>query len=494
MTVVNLIFPHQLFEDSPLIINKMSVYLVEEYLFFRQYAFHKQKLAFHRATMKFYAHYLETQGLTVHYIDAQNVLSDIRKLIPALKKEHVKKIHFIDPVDNWLEKRLLSGCRESGIQPVKYDNPMFVNNDDDLKLFFKTTKKKFFQTDFYKAQRKKHQILLDEKQKPAGGKWTFDKENRKKYPKNKIPPAIEYPSFDEFYNEAVEYVRKNFPGNPGTISQNPLYPLNFKESRKWLQQFLERRFEEFGPYEDALVAEHGVLHHSVLSPLLNTGLITPKQVIDSTLQFTRKHEIPINSVEGFIRQIMGWREFIRGIYMTKGTVERTTNFWGFTRKIPESFYNATTGIDPIDLTIKKVLKTGYAHHIERLMVLANFMLLCEFDPDEVYQWFMEMFIDAYDWVMVPNVYGMSQFADGGLMATKPYISGSNYLMKMSNYPKGSWQKLWDALFWRFMHVHREFFFQNPRLGMLVKTFDKMSGKKKREHLNRADQYLRYLDS
>ena len=198
------------------------------------------------------------------------------------------------------------------------------------------------------------------------------------------------------------------------------------------------------------------------------------------------------STEGFVRQIIGWREFIRAIYQLQGTQERTTNYWKFTRKIPPSFWDGTTGIEPIDTVIKNVLKTGYCHHIERLMVLGNFMLLCEFDPNEVYRWFMEMFVDAYDWVMVTNVYGMSQFADGGLMATKPYISGSNYLMKMSNFKKGDWQPVWDGLFWRFMHTQRKFFLQNPRLGMLVHTFDKMDSSKRETHLKNAEDFLNAL--
>ncbi|MGY8953273.1 MAG: FAD-binding domain-containing protein, partial [Flavobacteriales bacterium] len=176
-------------------------------------------------------------------------------------------------------------------------------------------------------------------------------------------------------------------------------------------------------------------------------------------------------------------------YESRGSEERTLNFWKFKKKIPASFYDGTTGIPPIDQTIKKVLRTGYCHHIERLMVLGNFMMLCEFDPDEVYRWFMELFIDAYDWVMVTNIYGMSQFADGGLMATKPYISGSNYLMKMSNYKKGEWQDVWDGLFWRFMHTHRDFFLSNPRLRMLIRMFDKMSIEKREKHIINAEAYL-----
>ena len=216
------------------------------------------------------------------------------------------------------------------------------------------------------------------------------------------------------------------------------------------------------------------------------------EIVEKTLAFGLSNNIPLNSLEGFIRQVVGWREFIRGVYMAKGREERTRNFWGFHKKIPASFYDGTTGIFPVDETIKKVLKTGYCHHIERLMVLGNFMLLCEFDPNEVYQWFMELFIDSYDWVMVPNVYGMSQFADGGMMSTKPYISGSNYLMKMGDYPKGNWQEIWDALFWRFLDVHRDFFLKNPRLGMLVKTFDKWNVTQQNHIQKIANDFLNEL--
>jgi deoxyribodipyrimidine photolyase-related protein len=223
--------------------------------------------------------------------------------------------------------------------------------------------------------------------------------------------------------------------------------------------------------------------------MLNVGLLTPLIIIKTTMDYASENHIPLNSLEGFIRQIIGWREFIRGVYLYQGSKERTTNFWSFKKKIPASFYTGTTGINPIDSTIKKILETGYCHHIERLMILGNFMLLNEFDPDEVYQWFMELFIDAYDWVMVPNIYGMSQFADGGLMATKPYISGSSYVLKMSNYKKGDWCAIWDALFWNFMNKQRSFFLSNPRLGMLIHTFDKMSEEKKSLHITTADKWL-----
>jgi deoxyribodipyrimidine photolyase-related protein len=276
----------------------------------------------------------------------------------------------------------------------------------------------------------------------------------------------------------VQYVKKNFE-NPYDLPLGEFrYPINRAEALDWLQKFLLQRLNEFGPFEDAIVRGETFLHHSVLTPMLNIGLLTPREVIDHTLQFAEQHDVPMNSLEGFIRQVLGWREYIRMVYEWKGRLERTRNYWGFKRKIPRDYWIGTTGIEPVDDTIRKVRETGYCHHIERLMIAGNYMLLNEFDPDEVYRWFMELFIDAYDWVMVPNVYGMSQFADGGLMATKPYISGSNYVLKMSNHAKGPWQETWDLLFWRFIDHHRSFFQGNPRLNMMVRTLDKMPDEKR----------------
>ncbi len=489
MKSINLIFPHQLFEESPLLENDYPCFLIEEELFFNQYKFHKQKIAFHRASMKFYESYLKDQGKEVSYVEAQEDNSDIRELIAYLSDEGVEKIQLINPTDNWLEKRISESAAEYDIEIEEYENRLFLNTREDLEDWFGSKEKKFFQTSFYKDERKKRGILIEGDDNPVGGDWTYDKDNRKKYPKSKTPPDIEFPEETKFYKEAREYVKEYFSNNYGELIEIQLYPTDFESSRKWFQQFLEQRFDEFGPYEDAIISDKRILNHSVLTPMLNVGLITPQYVIDEALKYAEENDIRINSVEGFVRQIIGWREFMRGLYEKKGTQERTENFWGFDRKIPDSFYDGSTGIEPIDDTIKKVLKTGYNHHIERLMILGNFMLLCEFAPDEVYQWFMEMYIDAYDWVMVPNVYGMSQFADGGLMATKPYISSSNYIKKMSDYGKADWNETWDALFWRFMHVHRDFFEGNPRLNMLLSNLDKMSKDKLDQHLDNAGQFL-----
>lgn len=489
---ISLILPNQLFEINPCISPDRTIYLVEEFLFFRQYNFHKQKLAFQRASMKFYEKYLLGQSYKVVYIDSTYPLSDIRKLIPYLAKQGVKEIHYCDVVDNWLELRLKNSSESHDVALFEYESPNFVNTKISIANYFAHAAR-FNQTDFYRDQRKKSGILIDKAGKPVGGKWTFDSENRLRYPTGKKPPEIKLPGLNNFYIEAFTYVTQHFPNNPGILNEQFTYPTTFVESREWLQNFLETRFWEYGPYQDAIVDSQNILHHSVISPMLNVGLLTPKLVIDQTLEYVSKVPVPLNSLEGFIRQILGWREYVRAIYHIKGSRQRTRNFWGFNKPIPQNFWEASTGIEPIDTTIRKVLETGYLHHIERLMVVGNFMLLCEFNPDDVYRWFMELFIDSYDWVMVPNVYGMSQFADGGIMATKPYISGSNYLMKMSNFRKGHWQMVWDGLFWKFIHNHRTYFTKNPRLKVLVSAFDKMGTLKRNTVTQVANDFLNSLN-
>ncbi len=486
-----LVFPHQLFKQHPATQINREVYLVEEWLYFRQYNFHQQKIILHRSGMKFYEAYLKDQNFPVHYIETTDERNEVGKLITFLAKQKIFHIHIVDVVDDWLTKRIKAACKKYSIKLTVYPSPSFLNTMDEVADYF-GKKKTYFQTDFYIQQRKQRKILLEANGKPTGGKWTFDAENRMKFPKKEIIPAIQFPEVSSYTAEAIEYVQQYFPHNYGSAVAPYFFVSTFKEAEEWLSDFLINRFQKFGIYEDAIVADESILHHSVLTPMLNSGLLTPQQIVDAVLSHAKKYTIPLNSLEGFFRQIIGWREFIRIVYEREGSKQRTTNYWKFKRKIPTSFWTGNTGILPIDITIKKILQTGYCHHIERLMVLGNFMLLCEFDPDEVYRWFMELFIDAYDWVMVPNVYGMTQFADGGLMATKPYISGSNYLMKMSNYEKGDWQQVWDGLFWRFMDVHRDFFLQNPRLGMLVGTFDKMTEEKRNTHIANAEKYLTSL--
>ncbi|HCY89412.1 MAG TPA: cryptochrome/photolyase family protein [Chitinophagaceae bacterium] len=485
-----IIFPNQLFPDHPALQKGRPVWLLESDLFFTQYAFHQKKLVFHRASMKAYADKLEKKGHDVFYIDCMDPRSSLSGLIPYLAANGTQELHCADPVDDWLVKGIKRTAKTYGITYTIYNNPAFFLSQSDIENY-QPPASGYLQASFYQQQRKKLGMLLDASGKPLGGKWSFDADNRDRYPAHKQPPPLPKTKKTKYVEDALAWVANTFPGNPG-IADDFFYPVMHEEALDWLHDFLQYRFADFGRYEDAMARQHTFLHHSVLSPLINSGLLTPREVMDKALGFASKHEIPLSSVEGFCRQVIGWREFIRMIYIKQGVAQRNGNYWQCNRDIPPSFYTGTTGIAPVDIVIKRVLQHGYCHHIERLMVLGNFMLLSGFHPNQVYRWFMELFIDAYDWVMVPNVYGMSQFADGGLMCTKPYISGSNYIMKMSDFPKGPWQQTWDGLFWNFMHKNREFFLQNPRLGMLIRTFDKMPESKRLAHLQNAEQYLNSL--
>jgi deoxyribodipyrimidine photolyase-related protein len=488
MEVATIVFPHQLFETHPAIATNRQVILVEEQLFFRQFAFHRQKIALHRASMRVYAASLQAAGYNVRYVESHAEEADIRKLIPQLHAAGLRSLHVCNPVDDWLTRRIVHTTATLGIALQQWDTPMFLNTEEALATYFKG-RKRMYQTDFYIAQRQQRGLLLEPDGSALGGRWSFDTDNRARYPKGQRPPAVQLPATNADWAEAVAYTELYFPNNPGELPVQPRYPFTHADARSWLSDFLHHRFAEFGVYEDALVAEEAILHHSVLTPMLNIGLLTPEEVIQAAIHHAQTHTIPLNSLEGFVRQVLGWREFIRAVYLLRGREERTRNFWGFHRPLPAAYWTGETGIHPVDHVIRKVLATGYCHHIERLMVLGNWMLLNEFDPDAVYEWFMALFIDAYDWVMVPNVYGMSQFADGGMMSTKPYISGSNYLIKMGDFTKGSWQTTWDGLFWRFMHLQRAFFSRNPRLGMLLATLDKMDAGKRAGHFQAADVWL-----
>ena len=441
-------------------------------------AFHKKKLILHRASMKAYADELEAAGFKVTYQDwkPQQTATDL------LSKGEISKVYLCDPTDDVLSRRL----KRSGIELEIFPSPNWLSPESWLDEVLKPGKRPFMAT-FYKKQRQRMDILMDGNE-PEGGQWSFDEENRKKLPRGHKVPDLPEISSSSYVQEAISYVEKTFDHTVGE-SVGFTYPVTRQEAGEHFYRFLEERFHLFGDYEDAIHNEHRIMYHSVITPALNIGLLDPQEVVDQTLDYAKKKDIPLNSVEGFIRQVIGWREFMRAMYLQHSVQERNENFWKFSRKIPRSFYDGTTGIDPIDEVVKRVSEDAYCHHIERLMVLGNFMLLCRFDPDEVYRWFMEMFIDSYDWVMVPNVYGMSQFADGGIFTTKPYLSSSNYIRKMSNYKKGPWCETWDALFWTFIADYQEVFQANHRMSRMAWMLGRMTDEKKAEHRKIAEAFL-----
>ena len=499
MNTAILCFPHQLFEKNPLFKDNRRIYLVEDSLFFGDASypvkFHKKKLIFHRASMKYYEYFLLNQKYEVEYLEYQKkygeskVNGSIPELFRKLKRDGIEAIFMLDSVDWALEKRIKTETEKSDVQLTIEDTPGFLNTNNMNKKYF-IGKKSYQQTPFYIAQRKRLKILLEDG-KAKGGKWTYDSENRKKIPKDLKIPKIPIIKRSEFLEEALKYVEEKFPKNPGVIG-NFIFPITHEDAKFWLSRFLKERFKLFGPYEDALYVRESILFHSVLSPLLNSGLLTPKNVVDSSLDYAKENSIPINSLEGFIRQIIGWREFMRAIYVLKGVKQRNSNHWNHKYPMPKAFYDGSTGIFPVDNVIKRLFNEAYLHHIERLMILGNFMNLCEINPNAIYKWFMELFIDAYDWVMVPNVYGMSLNADGGLISTKPYISSSNYVLKMSNYTKGDWCDIWNGLYWRFIHKNQEKIKKNPRMSMMVNIMKRMDTDKLSSHLEIANKFLKEL--
>ena len=462
---VTLVFPHQLFEHHPRIRANRSIALIADGLILGgdpqwPLTIHPRKQQLHQQSMLAYKKRLESKGHSVFTL-TPNEQQQTSDLLNQLIDSGYQTFYLADPVDDLLTKRVRKTLQQRSCVLEIVPTPMLLTPADVMDDYFNGRRKPMM-VHFYQMQRKRLGVLIDDQGSPVGGRWSFDADNRKKLPRGITVP--EEPSID--------------------------LPIDHLSAQQWLDTFLEHRLAGFGTYEDAISSQHRVMWHSVLTPMLNLGLLTPHQVLNRTLAAADASEIPLNSLEGFLRQIIGWREFMAAMYLRHGVTMRNSNFWNFEdRPIPDAFYQGTTGIPPIDDAIKRALNTGYCHHIERLMLLGNMMLLCGFHPTRIYTWFMELFVDAYDWVMVPNVYGMSQFADGGIFTTKPYLSGSNYVRKMSDYKPGEWCGIWDGLFWSFIHRHGDFFRSQPRLAMMTRNLDRMAPEVMETHYSKAQQFL-----
>ncbi|MEJ5329669.1 MAG: cryptochrome/photolyase family protein [Desulfobaccales bacterium] len=482
---VTLVFPHQLFDPHPALARRRPVVLAEDPRFFMEFRYHRRTLAFRRATLRAYRQRLEARGYQVHHLECPPT-PDSKWLGQELAKLGATAVVTLDPADTELTARLQHLATALGIRLTLLDSPSFLLTGAEVRDYGARTRR-LSQTAFYMEQRRRRGILLDGG-KPVGGRWTYDTLNRRRLPKGlPVPPLPELAPHPE-WTAARAWVERRFPDHPGETG-GPRLPLTHEEAQTWLGDFLRRRLAFFGDYQDAISLTEPVLFHSLLSPLLNVGLLTPTQVLDEALAFAREHPVPLNSLEGFVRQVLGWREYVRAAYLLIGEEQRRSNFFGHERPLPAAFYTADTGLTPLDTVLRRVLSLAWCHHIERLMVLGNFLLLAGVAPTQVYRWFMELFIDAYDWVMVPNVFGMSQFADGGRMMTKPYFSGSHYLLRLSDFPPGPWCEVWDGLFWDFVAAHRDYLAHNPRLAPLGRYLDRLSPAR-RQALSQAAQACR----
>lgn len=481
LTVVlgNQLFDYKHYKDLSL-----DFFMCEDHELCTHFKYHKHKIIHFLSSMRIFSEELEKKGKHVFYKKYAEKPHFLKELEGLIQKNKYKIVNIYEIEDKFFEQKLIELFSDLGIKVNYLKSPMFLTSRDEFKQYLKKNKKPFMNS-FYILQRKKLGLLMED-DKPIGGQWSYDQENRKKIPKdfkpeNFLPPAIHHPVVEE----VKKLVDKHFPDHPGE-SSNYWIPVTRKDSLKWFRDYVKTRFTHFGDFQDALDERSPFLYHSLISPLINIGFITPDEVVEIAIE--KVTEKNLANVEGFVRQIIGWREFLRGIYQNFDEMEQKSNFFEHKNKLTKHWYDGTTGVAPLDYAIKKAQTWGYCHHIERLMVIGNIMLLLEVHPQEVYRWFMEMFVDSSDWVMGPNVFGMSQFSDGGLFATKPYICSSNYLLKMSHYKKDpEWTDGLDGLYWMFIDKNRKFFEKNPRLGMMVKLFDKMPKEKRVELFKKAEK-------
>ena len=484
-----IVFGNQLFANRHFRrVRPDRVFMAESETLCRRYRAHRHKLVLILSGMRSKADSLREAGYTVDYVP----LSDSRgRSFTELVEEHVEAhpcqtlVHF-ETESPKFEARLDAFCRRLGIEREVLPSPKFITSRDDFEQY-RSSHKRLFMAEFYKWQRRRLGVLLDEDGEPIGGQWSYDEDNRKKLPKGVVPPSLPKPKWTTHTETLVDIVDRSFTEHPGNGASFWL-PTTEAQAKRWLTSFLRDRFDLFGDYEDALSKEHGTVFHSVLSPLLNTGLLTPDFVLEKALSFAEANDVPINSLEGFVRQIIGWREFIRGAWNTLPESHWQQNFFRHQHGLSDDWYRGTTGIPPLDDAIQRADATGYNHHIERLMVVGNMMLLCRIAPDVAYRWFMEMYVDSADWVMAPNVFGMALFSEGGAFTTKPYICGSNYLRKMSDYGKGPWCDIVDGLYWSFVDDNRRVFSKNPRSKMMLGSLDRMGAERKAHIFSEAKAF------
>ena len=465
-----------------------TFYMSEDYELCTYEKHHKLKILLFLSSMRSFKDELSSKNYKVIYEDINTKFktSYEKKLEKVIKEKKIKEVSFFEIEDKPFEKKIISILKKMNVKINQIDTPMFITTRQEFKKYL-TKYKKPFMANFYKIIRTKLNILMNSNGTPKGNKWSFDEDNRKKLPKDIKIPDISEAKITKHTENLKKVIEINFKNHPGNV-ENFWFHTTRVGAQKQLDEFLKERIKLFGDYEDAVSDKSNTMFHSALSPSINLGLLTPGEILIKLKKIEKK--IPLNSFEGYLRQIIGWREFMRGIYQNFDNKMERSNFFNHKRKMKKSWYNGTTGLDPLDFSIKNAERFGWSHHIERLMILSNIMNLCEIHPKQVYKWFMEMFVDSSDWVMSPNVYGMGLFSDGGIFATKPYICGSSYFLKMMHFKKGPWCDVMDGLYWKFIDRNKKFFLKNPRLAMMVRVSEKMKKERKARIFKAANNFIK----
>ncbi|MCJ8210373.1 cryptochrome/photolyase family protein [Mucilaginibacter sp. RS28] len=466
---------------------------------------HVQKIMAFFAAMRNFAHQLEKAGHQVIYIklDDDHNTHDFEKNIKRLIKEyHFERFEYQLPDEYRLDEQLRNLCLDLKIEAAAADTEHFYTSRDDLKNFF-GDRKSYLMESFYRNMRVKYGIMMNDKD-PIGDRWNFDAENRKKYD-GKVPlprPLVHKHNLSEL-KQMIDQMGVSYFGRVG--EKHFEWPLSRKEALESLRYFCKNLLPHFGTYEDAMLQNHASLFHSRLSFALNTKMISPREVVSAVLAAwdqDREH-ISIAQVEGYVRQVIGWREFMRGVYWAQMPGYAELNYFNHKTKLPGWYWTGETKMNCLNKCINQSLDLAWAHHIQRLMVIGNFSMLMGAHPDEVDAWYLGVYIDAIQWVEITNTRGMSQFADGGIVGSKPYASSAAYINRMSDYCKhchydykkkyGEGACPFNSLYWNFLDAHRDKFGKNPRMGMVYKNLNNMNPEELQRILEQAEDYLGRLE-
>jgi len=469
---------------------------------------HVQKVVAFFQSMRNFANALKKVGARVDYqkINQSGDRSLKIRILEYCQAHPIEKFEYQLPDNYRLDEELKEICRllaSKGIQSEVFETEHFLTSREELLKHFEG-KKQLLMESFYRMMRKKHHILMLPDGKPEGGKWNFDSENRKGIDTNlQIPKELDFKTdVTEVYNDILDSKIKTL----GIINAEEFpWPTNRNEGLQILQYFCDHLLSRFGTYQDAMAVGKPYLFHSRLSFALNSKLIHPGEVIDTAISTYYKDDtISFSQIEGFVRQILGWREYMRGIYWKEMPNYQTLNYFNHQQNLPDFYWTGKTKMKCLSESIKQTLQYSYAHHIQRLMVTGNYALLTEIDPDQLDDWYLGVYIDAIHWVEITNTRGMSQFADGGIIATKPYISSGAYINKMSNYCKSCSYRVQDktgeqscpfnSLYWNFLSKKREILKGNPRMGMMYRLLDKKNPDELEEQIRRAEAIIRNPDA
>ncbi len=451
---------------------------------------HKKKLILHFASMRHFRDELQVLGYPVDYYAIDDADGDKRKaaekgieavLRHFIKSSGVKRLRWMEPND-YEQLHAYAALGKKLPVPVEcVPNSLFINSLDEFKEW-EQAQTDLVMENYYRIIRRKMGILM-EGNYPTGGRWNYDIENRVPPMENmNFPPLLEQPP-DPYVTEVTPTVEERF-GDFYGATNHFLFPVSRKASEAWFQDFVDKRLRLFGMYQDAMVRDNWYMYHSLISPMMNIGLLRPVDTVKKVEESYHYSSTPINSAEGFIRQVIGWREYVRGIYWSKMPEYRSVNFFNYEAPMPQMFEDGKTRMNCVKAVVEQTYEIGYAHHIQRLMVVGNFCLLAGVNPQQAALWFLEKYIDGYEWVVLPNVLGMILFADGGYLGTKPYAASANYIGKMSNYCKGCFYRPrkrvgekacpFNFLYWYFLYRNAEALKNNKRMSMVYNLLRRKS--------------------